>query len=134
HIIIIKNPPLALLTNRICESKTIHLGAIDNAYVYFQDEEVWTHVSAWSQALMVLDRSLVDWRKGQFQYQTRNIAHNRARLYALNSELVVLPEAMESALATFARLSTFAQPQLETTASTWTPITGSATIVQGPAK
>ncbi len=129
----VKNSGRALVTNSICEGQTIHLGAIDNAYVYFQDGEVWTHVSAWSQALMVLDRSLVDWRKGQFPYQTRNIAHNRARLYALNSELVVPPEAMDSALVTFARLGAFLQPQLETTAATWTPITGSAWIVTGPA-
>jgi hypothetical protein len=83
---------------------------------------------------MVLDRSLVDWQKAEpeFRRQTRNIAHDRARLYALNSELVVEPEAMESALVTFARLGAFTQPQLETTAATWTPITGSAWIAKGP--
>jgi hypothetical protein len=68
----------ALVTNSICEGQTIHLGAVDNASVYFQDGEVRTHVSAWDRALMVLDGSLVDWRKGQFQYQTRNIAQSSA--------------------------------------------------------
>jgi hypothetical protein len=128
----VQNSARALVTNSICEGQTIHLGATDKAYVYFQDGEVWTHVSAWNQALMVLDRSLVDWRKGQFQYQTRNIAHNRARLYALNSELVSPPEATESALVSFARLGAFDQRQLETTAWTWTPVSGSAWIAKGP--
>jgi hypothetical protein len=130
----VKNSGRALVTNSICEGQTIHLGAIDDGYVYFKDGEVWTHVSAWGRALMVLDRSLVDWQKAEpeFRRQTRNIAHDRARLYALNSELIVEPEAMESALVTFARLGAFTQPQLETTAATWTPITGSAWIAKGP--
>ena len=129
----VKNSGRALVMHSICEGQTIHLGATDDANVYFQDGEVWTYVSAWDRALMVLDRSLVDWHKGQYSYQTRNIAHDRARLYALNSELVALPEAMDAALVTFARLGTFAQEQLETTASTWTAIPGDAWIAKGPA-
>ena len=132
---VLKNSARALVTRSICEGQTIHLGALDDSYVYFQDGEVWTHVSAWGRALMVLDRSLVDWQLAppEFQYQQRNIAHNRARLYALNSELRSPPEAMESALVTFARLGAFTQSQLETTALSWTPITGSAWIVKGAA-
>jgi len=129
----VKDFGAALVTNSICEGQTIHLGAIDNASVNFQDGEVWTFVSAWNQALMLLDRSLVDWRKSQLPYQTRNIAHDRARLYALNSELISPPEAMDSALVTFVRLGEFDQQQLETRASTWTPIMGSAWIDKGPA-
>ena len=129
----VKNFGRALVTNSICEGQTIHLGAIDDANVYFQDGEVWTFVSAWDRALMVLDRSLVDWRKGQYAYQTRNLAHDRSRLYAVNSELTSPPEAMDAALVTFARLGAFDQRQLETRASTWTPIIGSAWIAPGPA-
>src|SRR6266508_2506499 len=77
---VLKSSARALVTRSICEGQTIHLGAIDNSYIYFQDGEVWTHVSAWGRALMVLDRSLVDWQlaPSAFQYQQRNIAHNRA--------------------------------------------------------
>ena len=129
----VKNGARAFVTNSICEGQTIHLGAIDNGYVYFKDGEVWTHVSAWSQALMVLDGSLVDYRKAPIAHQMRNIAHNRARLYALNSELISPPEAMESALVTFARLGNFEERELRTTTGTWTPLAGSAWIVKGPA-
>jgi hypothetical protein len=128
----VKNSGRALVTRSICEGQTIHLGATDDADLYFQDGEVWTHVSVWDRALLVLERSLVDWRKGQYQYQTRNIAHDRARLYALDSELVSPPEAMDAALVTFARLGTFAQAQLETTASKWTAVAGDAWIATGP--
>jgi hypothetical protein len=128
----VKNDARAFLTNSICEGQTIHLGALNNAYVYFKDGEVWTHVSAWNQALMVLDGSLVDHNKAPIPHQIRNIAHNRARLYAINSELVSPPEAMESALVTFARLGTFEQRSLETRAATWTEIDGSAWIAKGP--
>jgi hypothetical protein len=129
----VKNSARAFLTNSICEGQTIHLGALNNAYVYFKDGEVWTHVSAWNQALMVLDGSLVDYRKAPIPHQTRNIAHHRARLYAINSELVAPPEAMESALVTFARLGRFEERQLETGHAKWAQIDGSAWIVKGPA-
>lgn len=128
-----KNFARAFLTNSICEGQTIHLGALNNSYLYFKDGEVWTHVSAWNQALLVLDGSLVDWNLGEFKYQKRNIAHDRARLYAINSELVSPPEAMESALATFARLGKFTERELNAKARTSTPVEGSAWIVKGPA-
>ena len=123
----------ALVTNSICEGQTIHLGAIDDASLYFLDGEVWTHVAAWGRALMVLDGSLVDWNKGQYPYQIRNIAHDRARLYAVNSELVSPPEAMDAALVAFTRIGTFEQRQLDASAWTWTPVMGSAWIATGPA-
>jgi hypothetical protein len=122
----------ALVTNSICEGQTIHLGAINDATLHFQDGEVWTHVSVWGRALMVLDGSLVDWRKGQYPYQTRNVAHDRSRLYAINSELVSPPEAMDAALATFVRLGAFEQRELEAKAASWTPVMGSAWIAAGP--
>jgi len=128
----VKNFGRALVTNSTCEGQTIQLGAIDDGSLYFQDGEVWTSVSVWGRALMVLDGSLVDWRKGQYQYQTRNIAHGRARLYAVNSELISPPEAMDAALASFVRLGTFEQRELEAKAGSWTPIVGSAWITTGP--
>jgi hypothetical protein len=127
-----KGSARAYLTNSVCEGQTIHLGALDNSYIYFQDGEVWTHVSAWNQAFLVLDRSLVDYTLGPISYQQRNIAHNRARLYAVNSKLRSPPEAMESALVTFARLGTFEQRELQTAARTPTPVAGSAWIAKGP--
>jgi hypothetical protein len=128
----VKNTARAFVTNSICEGQTIHLGALHDAYVYFKDGEVRTFVSAWNRATMVLDGSLVDWTKGEFRYQTRNIAHDRARLYAVNSKFLEPPEAMDAALVMFAGLGAFEQAQLETGASTWTPITGSAWIAAGP--
>ena len=128
-----KNFARAYLTNSICEGQTIHLGALNNSYIYFQDGEVWTHVSAWNQAFLVLDRSLVDHNKAPIPHQIRNIAHDRARIYAINSELVSPLEAMESALGTFARLGSFAERELQAAAARWTPVEGSAWIVKGPA-
>jgi hypothetical protein len=69
----------AHLTNSTCEGQTIHLGAVDQATVDFERGEVWTYVSAWEDAVMVLRDSLVDFRKGAYQYQTCNIAHQRSR-------------------------------------------------------
>jgi hypothetical protein len=128
----VKDNARALVTNSICEGETIHLGVMNNGYVYFKDGQVWTFVSAWNQSLMVLDDSLVDYRKAPIPHQTRNIAHDHARLYAVNSELVAPPEAMDSALVTFARLGSFADQQLEASAGKWTAISGSAWIVTGP--
>ena len=128
----VKGSARALVTNSICEGQTIHLGVIDNGYVYFQDGEVWTHVSAWDTGLMVLNRSLVDWTKAEFPYQSRNIAHGHARLYAVNSKLVMEPEAADSALVTFARLGTFQQESLSAPAWTAIPVIGSAWIATGP--
>jgi hypothetical protein len=127
-----KSSARAFLTNSICEGQTIHLGALDNSYLYFKDGEVWTHVSAWNQAFLVLDGSLVDHRKAPVPHQIRNVAHNRARIYALNSELVSPLEAMESALATFARLGSYAERELQAAARTPAPVGGSAWIVKGP--
>jgi hypothetical protein len=127
-----KNSARVLLTNSICEGQTIHLGALNSSYIYFKDGEVWTHVSAWNQALLVLDGSLVDYRKAPIPHQSRNIAHDRARLYAVNSELVAPPEAMESALVSFVRFGSFEQRELQVAAGKWTAIDGSAWIVPGP--
>jgi hypothetical protein len=128
-----KNFARVFLTNSICEGQTIHLGALNNSYIYFKDGEVWTHVSAWNQAFLVLDGSLVDYNKAPVPHQIRNIAHDRARIYAINSELVSPLEAMESALATFARLGSFAERELQASAAKWTPVEGSAWIVKGTA-
>jgi hypothetical protein len=126
-----KNFARAFLTNSICQGQTIHLGALNNSYIYFKDGEVWTHVSVWNQALLVLDGSLVDHTKAPIPHQIRNIAHNRARLYAINSELVSPPEAVDSALVTFARLGKFTERELQATARTSTPVEGSAWIEKG---
>jgi hypothetical protein len=121
----------ALVTNSVCEGQTIHLGAKEDAFVHFQNGEVWTHVSAWDRSTMVLDRSLVDWRKGEYPYQSRNIAHGHARLYAVNSELISSPEAMNSSIVTFARLGSFGS-QLGPAPKGRIPVRGSAWIATGP--
>jgi hypothetical protein len=99
----VKENSRALLTNSICEG--IHLGAVHDAFVDFRDGEVWSYVSVWDNATMVLRNSEVDFRKSEYRYQTRNIAHNNARLYCLNTTfgyeidpLESEPEAADSAL------------------------------------
>ena len=124
------------ITNSICEGQTIHLGALDDAVVYFKGGEVWSYVSTWGNATMVLDDALVDHTKAEYLYQYTNIAHHGSRLYAVNSEFVspaedpggALPRAADAALVMYARLPEFrAAP-----ASSWIPIRGEAWIEAGP--
>ncbi len=125
----------ARLTNSTCEGQTIHLGAVDQAYVEFERGEVWTYVSAWDDAVMVLRDSLVDFRKGAYRYQTRNIAHHRARLYALNTAFGYEtdpsesePEAQDEALAMFL----FIDAPAAAAAGAAVEVRGSAWIKSGP--
>jgi hypothetical protein len=131
----VKENSEARLTNSVCEGQTIHLGALHDSFVDFQDGEVWSYVSVWDDATMVLRNSVVDYRKGQYTYQTRNIAHNNARLYCLNTTfgyrtdpLESEPEAVDSALTMYLQLngpSTVSPGQSA-------DIRGSAWIKQGP--
>jgi hypothetical protein len=107
----VKENSRAHLSRSVCEGQTIHLGALHDTFVDFQDGEVWTHVSVWDNATMVLRNSVVDFRKGQYRYQTRNIAHNNARLYCLNTTFGYEtdpsesePEAVDGALTMFLKL------------------------------
>jgi len=131
----VKEDSRALLTNSICEGQTIHLGALHDAFVDFRDGEVWSYVSVWDNATMVLRNSVVDFRKGQYRYQTRNIAHNNARLYCLNTTFGYEtdpaesePEAADSGLAMFLKLD---GPATVKSGQTVT-IRGSAWIKTGP--
>jgi hypothetical protein len=131
----VKDDSRALLTNSICEGQTIHLGAVHDAFVDFRDGEVWSYVSVWDNATMVLRNSLVDFRKGEYRYQTRNIAHNNARLYCLNTTFGYEadpaesePEAADSALAMVLYLDVPAAVKLGRIAD----IRGSAWIKTGP--
>jgi len=79
--------------------------------VDFRDGEVWSYVSVWDNATMILRNSVVDYRKGQYTYQTRNIAHNNGRLYCLNTTFGYEtdpsesePEAVDAALTLFLKL------------------------------
>ena len=92
----VKEDSQAHLTNSICEGQTIHLGALHNSFVDFRQGEVWSYVSAWNNATMVLRDSTVDYRKGQYIYQTRNIAHDNARLYCLNTTFGYRTDPLES--------------------------------------
>ena len=124
------------ITDSICEGQTIHLGALDDAVVYFKGGEVWSYVSTWGNATMVLEDALVDHTKAEFLYQYSNIAHQRSRLYAVNSEFVspeadpggALPRAVDGALVMFARLS---DPP-PAPAGGWIPIRGEAWAESGP--
>jgi hypothetical protein len=107
----VKENSQAHLTNSICEGQTIHLGALHDAFVDFRDGEVWSYVSVWDNATMVLRNSAVDYRKGEYTYQTRNIAHNNARLYCLNTTFGYeidpsesRPEAVDGALTMFLKM------------------------------
>jgi hypothetical protein len=131
----VKEDSRALLTNSICEGQTIHLGALHDAFVDFREGEVWSYVSVWDNATMVLRNSVVDFRKGEYRYQTRNIAHNNARLYCLNTTFGYEadpaesePEAADSALAMVLNLDGPAAVKLGQT----TEIRGSAWIKTGP--
>jgi hypothetical protein len=95
---VLKNNATAYLTNAICEGQTIHVGATHNAFLHFSQGEVWSYVSVWDNAVMVLQDSTVDWEKGKFIYQTSNIAHGNSRLYCLNTILKERPIAVDSAL------------------------------------
>ncbi len=104
----VKQNAVGHITNSICEGQTIHLGAQDDAFVQFDNGEVWTYVSVWHNATMVLRDSLVDHRKGEYVYQTENIAHHNARLYSLNTTYGYdvdpsesLPQAADAALVMF---------------------------------
>lgn len=125
---VVKEKAAVLVTDSICEGQTIHVGALDSSYLYYKDGEIWSFVSAWNDATLVLDNTLVDYRKGQYIYQTTNIAHDRARLYAINSTLISPPQAMDSALAMVARLGTLSPGR----AAGWVEIAGSAWIETGP--
>jgi len=131
----VKEDSRALLNNSICEGQTIHLGALHDAFVDFRDGEVWSYVSVWDNATMVLRNSVVDFRKGQYRYQTRNIAHNNARLYCLNTifgyetdPAESEPEATDSGLAMVLNLDGPAAVEPGQTAD----IRGSAWIKTGP--
>ncbi len=125
---VLKNNSRAHLTHSICEGQTIHLGAEDNAFLYFEKGEVWSYVSVWENAVMVLSDSVVDWEKGKFIYQRCNIAHGNSRLYCLNSVLKSKPEAYDSALVMFASITGPDHGRIGDSI----PIFGSAWIDTGP--
>jgi hypothetical protein len=93
------------LYNSTCEGQTVHLGAQDDAFVHFKSGEVWSYTSVWGNATMILEDSLVDYRKGEYTYQTRNLAHGNSKLYCLNTSFGYesdpsesRPEALDNAL------------------------------------
>ena len=131
----VKQNSEARLSNSVCEGQTIHLGALHNSFVDFREGEVWSYVSVWDNATMVLRNSSVDYRKGQYIYQTRNIAHDDARLFCLNTTfgyrtdpLESEPEAFDRALAMVLMLDGPAVAQPGQSAD----IRGSAWIKTGP--
>jgi hypothetical protein len=131
----VKQNSKAYLNNSVCEGQTIHLGALHNSFIDFQFGEVWSYVSVWDNATMVLRNSTVDYRKGQYIYQTRNIAHNNARLYCINTTfgyqvnpLESEPEAFDSAVTMYLELE--GPPAVKSGQSA--DIQGSAWIKKGP--
>ncbi|UCH90038.1 MAG: hypothetical protein JSV49_05185, partial [Thermoplasmata archaeon] len=99
------------LYNSTCEGQTVHLGAQEEAYVHFESGEVWSYTSVWANATMILRDSIVDYRKGEYTYQTRNLAHGNSRLYCLNTSFGYEtapsesePEAMDNALVMYLTL------------------------------
>jgi hypothetical protein len=124
------------ITNSTCEGQTIHLGATDNAVVYFKGGEIWSYASAWNDAAMILEDSLVDHTRTEFLYQYTNIAHQQSRMYAINSDFVsppedpdgALPRAVDSALVMFVKLPDLSPAPVRA----WIPISGQAWIDHGP--
>lgn len=109
---------------------------MDDAVVYFKGGEVWSYVSTWGNATMILDDASVDHTKAEYLYQYTNIAHQKSRLYAVNSDFVspaddpggALPRAVDAALVMFARLADL--PEAPTKG--WIPIRGQAWVDSGP--
>lgn len=120
------------MRNSICQGQTIHLGAKDDAVIDFRSGEVWSYVSVWDNATMILTDSIVDWKKGKeahgYIYQTSNIAHGNSRLYCLNSILRERPEAFDNALVLYAFIEPVSQLAIGQSAA----IRGSAWIDSGP--
>lgn len=124
------------ITNSICEGQTIHLGALDDAVVYFKDGEVWSYASTWNNATMIIEDSLFDHTRAEYLYQYTNIAHQQSRLYAINTDFVspredpegALPQAVDSALVMFVKLSDLSPAPVKA----WIPISGQAWIDYGP--
>jgi hypothetical protein len=105
---VVANNSVGRLYNSTCEGQTVHLGAQDDAFVDFAAGEVWSYTSVWANATMILRDSLVDYRKGEYTYQTRNLAHGNSRLYCLNTTFEYdltptesEPEALDSALVMY---------------------------------
>ncbi|MBC2715904.1 MAG: hypothetical protein HF978_11405 [Desulfobacteraceae bacterium] len=108
---VLKESAVGYITNSICEGQTIHLGAKDDTFLDFTDGEVWSYVSVWDNATVILRDSIVDYRKCAYLYQTRNIAHDNSRLYCLNTTFGYKddpaesePEAFDTALVMFLNL------------------------------
>jgi hypothetical protein len=114
--------------NTVCECQTIHVGVQDQAFLYYQDGWIWSYVSAWNQSTLVLDKTLVGKQDNPYQYQTRNIAHQGARLYAINSILLSPPEAVDWAVVMVAGLLPLEAPS----AGEQIPIQGNAWSESGP--
>jgi len=118
----IKNDAKARVIDSVCEGQTIHLGVQHRGELVFESGEVWSYVSAWDDAMMVLESSVVDWQMGQFIYQTRNIAHGTSRLYCVNSWLRSPPEAFDAALVMFVsvnRMTADGADRLQVRGSAW---------------
>jgi hypothetical protein len=124
------------ITNSTCEGQTIHLGALDDAVVYFKDGEIWSYASAWNNATMIFEDSLFDHTRAEYLYQYTNIAHQQSRMYAINTDFVsppedpegALPRAVDAALVMFVKLPDLSPVPL----SAWIPISGQAWIDHGP--
>jgi len=129
---VVRDESRTFLTDSVCEGQTIHLGAIDDAFIHFDNGEVWTYISVWQNAVMVLSDSLVDWMKGYedhgFIYQTENIAHGDSRLYCLNTFFREQPEAFDSAVVMTAFIDPLDYAKTDETIA----VTGSAWIETGP--
>ncbi len=124
------------ISNSTCEGQTIHLGALDDAVVYFKDGEVWSYASSWNNATMIFEDSLFDHTRAEYLYQYTNIAHQQSRMYAINTDFVsppedpegALPQAVDSALVMFVKLPNLSPAPV----SAWIPISGQAWIDHGP--
>jgi hypothetical protein len=131
----LKESAVGYITNSICEGQTIHLGAQDDTFLDFTDGEVWSYVSVWDNATVILRDSLIDYQKCEYLYQTRNIAHNDSRLYCLNTTFGYKenpaesePEAFDTALVMFLDLD----GPVEARPGDSIDFTGSAWINAGP--
>jgi hypothetical protein len=112
-------------TRSICDGATIHLAALDSAFVTFKDGAVLSFVGAWQKSTLLLNNTVVT---PLWTYQSSNVAFGNANLLCVNSQLDSLPRALDTALVMFASIDSPTVADINSNVS----IFGSAWLDAGP--
>jgi hypothetical protein len=112
-------------TRSICDGATIHLAALDSAFVTFEQGAVLSFVGAWQKSTLLLNYTVVT---PLWPYQSSNVAFGNSNLLCVNSQLDSLPRSLDTALVMFASIDSPAVADINSNVS----IFGSAWIDAGP--